>query len=111
GIPDIETYLRMSPRAARALRLTAPFRVVLALAPLRRVLERAIERRIRGPEPGRRARTRTQIWGEARAADGSLARLAMRAPEGYSLTAEAAVTAVKRLLLGGVPAGAMTPAL
>ena len=33
----------------------------------------------------------------------------MRAPEGYAVTAEAAVRAVEKVLVGGVATGALTP--
>ena len=51
------------------------------------------------------------LYGEASDAAGNKVVLRMRTPEGYSLTAESAVTATLRVLEGRLPAGAYTPSM
>ena len=111
GIPDIETYLALPPRAIRGMRRMRWLRPLLALPPVLRHLDRRIARRVvRGPDAGVRATSRSWVWGEARDADGGRARLLLQTPNGYALTASAALSCVQRVRAQAVTAGYRTPA-
>jgi short subunit dehydrogenase-like uncharacterized protein len=127
GIPDITVYVAARPaaiRSARLVRYTAP---LLGLAPVQAFLKRRIERQVRGPDAGERARGSAQFWGRATdaPAEGLRSSPAKPAPphgtrsveewmqigEGYTLTAEAALECATRVLAGSVQPGAWTPSL
>jgi short subunit dehydrogenase-like uncharacterized protein len=109
GIPTIEVYLaapwrlRLAARASRYLAwlLGSPF------------VQGLIERRIRaapsGPTDHERERGQSFLWGEAENAAGQRVVARIRGPEGYTLTARAALAAVERVLSGVAPPGFQTP--
>jgi short subunit dehydrogenase-like uncharacterized protein len=109
-IPDITVFVAASPatiRGARWTRWTAP---VLGLAPVQRFLKARVERNVRGPDATERARGAAQFWGRASDATRSV-EMTMSVPEGYTLTAHAALECTARVLAGGVDPGAWTPSL
>jgi short subunit dehydrogenase-like uncharacterized protein len=70
-----------------------------------------IGRRVKGPNDEERARGETVLYGEAWDDAGNKAALRLRTPEGYSLTAESAVTATLKVMEGNLQPGAYTPSL
>jgi short subunit dehydrogenase-like uncharacterized protein len=64
-----------------------------------------------GPTPEERARSQTTVWGEVRDAAGRTRSERLRTPNGYTLTALAALGIVERLVRGERPptSGYLTP--
>lgn len=110
GIPDIVVYTAMPPRTITALRLARWVAPVLALGPVRRRLLARVERTVTGPSAERRDASRMQLWGRVGDETGRQAEGTLVTPEGYTLTAQAAVECMARVLAGGVTAGTHTPA-
>jgi short subunit dehydrogenase-like uncharacterized protein len=110
GIPNVEVYMA-APRRMRALmRAARVVRPALGLAPVRRLLKAAIDRRPRGPSAEQRAAGRSLLWGEARDASATVvSRLA--GPESYALTVQTALAAVEKIRGGGARIGFQTPSL
>ncbi len=109
GIPEITVYLTLPERQARrAAALLPVLQPLLAIRPLRRLLQVWIDRWVDGPDPEARARGRGELWARAVDARGREVQAWMRTPEGYTFTARAVVAAVERLL-PDPPAGALTP--
>ena len=73
-----------------------------------------IKARIRSGPPGptdeQRARGKSLLWGEASDDAGGRVVSRLATPEGYTLTADAALAIVKRVLGGDAPVGFQTPA-
>ncbi len=110
GIPDIEVYMVVSPRTAVRLRRLRPLAPLFGWGPLNRLLRRRIEKRVPGPSPELRERSHCWLWGEVSDLAGRSERAAMRTPNGYELTAEAALAAVSQLLgSADPPRGFHTP--
>src|SRR5260221_1356608 len=110
GIPDITVYMAAHPNAIRAARLTRYTAPLLALAPVQRFLKARIEKNVKGPGAEERARGSAQFWGRVTDGERSV-EMTMQIPEGYTLTAEAALTCALRVRAGAVPPGAHTPSL
>lgn len=109
-IPNITTYMAQPPRNIRAMRVGAPvLRMALAIAPVRRALARAIERRVHGPDEAARERGRSHIWARAATPDGRATEARLETAEGYLFTARSSIRAVERVLELR-PSGALTPA-
>jgi short subunit dehydrogenase-like uncharacterized protein len=109
GIPEVEVYMSMPPamrRLARLSRLAAP---LLASGVVRRALAARVRAGPPGPTDAERARGASLLWGEAVADDGRRAEARLRGPEGYTLTALAAVHLARRALGGDAPPGFQTP--
>jgi saccharopine dehydrogenase (NAD+, L-lysine-forming) len=107
GIPNVTTFLAMSPRTSARLRRLAPLRGLLRVGPLQRAAKAWAARRFPGPDDATRASARTELWGEAWNARGRVSR-ALTTPDGYTLTADASLRAVERVLAGVEP-GFHTP--
>ena len=64
-----------------------------------------------GPSVEARRLGRSRLWGEVRDDQGKQAISRMETPDGYTLTAETAVGAVRHALAGDYKAGFQTPSL
>jgi short subunit dehydrogenase-like uncharacterized protein len=111
GIPNIVVYTAASPRMLKSMRRTRLIAPLIRLGPVRRWLERKIDRRVRGPDAATRQKARMQVWGRVTADSGRALEATLETPEGYQFTAMAAVECARRVAGGGVPAGATTPSL
>jgi short subunit dehydrogenase-like uncharacterized protein len=111
GIRNVEVYMPMSASARRALRASRHLGPVLGSVPVQRLLKALIARREPGPSDEARLRGGVRLWGEA--SDGAGRRVVSRlsGPEGYTLTAHAAVAAVEKVLGGEAAPGFRTPSL
>jgi short subunit dehydrogenase-like uncharacterized protein len=109
GIPNIETYMALSPASiagAKRMRLLAP---LMGLAPVQSYLKARAGRTVKGPDAEERKRERSYVWGRAVHADGRSVEGTLETLEGYALTAETSARAARRVLLGDVARGALTP--
>lgn len=110
GIPDIEVYAAMTPAMRRQLKIGDLLGPVLRLGPVQRFLKRRIDAAPAGPSDDTRSRTRSTVWGEARAPDGSVVTGVVDGPNGYDLTAMSAVRIAEAVNEGLVAPGFHTPA-
>jgi short subunit dehydrogenase-like uncharacterized protein len=110
GIPDIEVFMAAPTRTRVATRLS---RYVAPLLATRWVQDR-LKSRIRsgpaGPTDEQRARGKSLLWGEATDDEGGRVVSRLATPEGYTLTAHAALAIVGKVLGGEAPVGYQTPA-
>ncbi len=110
GIPNVEAYVT-APRAHRSMmRLARHAGWLLARRTVRRILNRRVDGRPPGPDPETRARTESRVWGEVRDEAGGVAVGRLHGPNGYTLTATAAIAAATKVLGGAVRPGYQTPA-
>lgn len=107
-IPNIRVYTGSSPRSVARLRLVRPLLPLLALTPLRRLLQQLVSRK-QGPDARMREEASVHLWGQVSKPGADPIAMTMRTAEGYRFTAEAAVTSVERVIAGMVGAGAWTP--
>ena len=77
---------------------------------MRRLLGRVIEWTVRGPDERALATGQTFVWGRATNAAGEARTVTASGPDGYRLSALAAVEAMERVIAGAVAPGAHTPA-
>jgi short subunit dehydrogenase-like uncharacterized protein len=111
GIPDIEVYLALPPKAIARLRRLRRLQPLLRLGPVQSFLRRRIERGVSGPSDERRAATNVQLWGRVESADQRQVTATMRTPNGYDLTVSASLALVAHLLENAVEGGFYTPSL
>lgn len=109
GIPDIRVYTGTPPSAIRRMRLAAPLLPLAGWKPLKRFLQRRVDRREPGPSAEVRKTARTYLWGEATNAAGARVTARLETPEAYHLTAVSAVECARRAAAGEVEPGAWTP--
>ncbi len=98
GIPNIETYMAVSPKTVARLRRMRWLRGLFAWRPLQRYMQRRIARHTAGPSQQRRQQSDSFVWGEVRNAVGDQVKLALAAPNGYELTVSASLGIAEHLL-------------
>ncbi len=109
GIPNIRVYTGTPPKTIRRMRRMNLFLPLLGWKPLKRFLQRQVEKRVTGPSEEIRRTARMELWGEVRNAAGRSVTSTLTTPEAYHLTAVTAVESAERAARGEVPPGAWTP--
>lgn len=107
GIPNIEVFTVMPPSNLKMLKLSRYLGWMLATKPVQNYLRKQIPPG--GPSDEERAKGKTLLWGEASDANGNHVETRMRGPEGYTLTALAALNIARNILDGNLTTGFQTP--
>jgi short subunit dehydrogenase-like uncharacterized protein len=110
GIPNIETYASMPLAAAIASRALNWARPLLASVPVQELLRRLADRST-GPSEEELRTGRSRFWGEVCNASGERRTARLETANGYRLTAEGAIMAVKFLLEHARAGGYYTPSM
>ena len=98
GIPDIETYMVVSPKTIKNARRMRHLQPVLKWGFVQNYMKRKIEKTNRGPSEQRRRDNGCHVWGEVKNASGITAKLSIAGPNGYDLTATASLGIADHLL-------------
>jgi short subunit dehydrogenase-like uncharacterized protein len=109
GIGDVRVYMGMTSAMLRQLRLSRLVAPLLRTAAVQSWLKRRIAAGPAGPSDGARARRDSRFWCEARDAHGRAATSLLHTPNGYTITADAAVHIAQLVLSGAAPTGFQTP--
>jgi short subunit dehydrogenase-like uncharacterized protein len=109
GIPDIEVYLAAPVTTRLALRTSRFLGRLLGSRPVQNFLKGRIRAGPPGPTAEERLRGHSVLWGEATDDARQCVVARLRGPEGYTLTALAALAVVRRVLAGQAPPGFQTP--
>jgi short subunit dehydrogenase-like uncharacterized protein len=110
GIPNIRVYTGMPPQQIGQLRNLAKLLPALRVTAVKRLAQWWVGRSVTGPDEKTRATARAFLWGRAWNERGLAVTRTMETPEGYTLTASAAVECTARVLAGRAKPGAWTPA-
>jgi saccharopine dehydrogenase (NAD+, L-lysine-forming) len=110
AIPNIVLYMAAPRGLVRLLRLTRPLLPLAGTRLAQRVLKHFAARAPGSSEEERRT-GRSQLWGRVADANGAAVEGTLVTPEGYRLTALAAVESARRVAAGEAPPGALTPSL
>jgi short subunit dehydrogenase-like uncharacterized protein len=110
GIPDIEVYAAISSRGLRVLQALRRIERIVRTAPVKRGLQWIVRRGPSGPSQDQLERGENRVWGEIVAESGKSKTLALRTPQGYRLTAMAAIAIMEKVVRGDYVPGFQTPA-
>lgn len=110
GIENITTWMCVPEGQIRALRALGLLRPLLRRKPVVRLLQAIVERRVTGPSAQVRESRSSELWGRVETADGRAIEGRAHTPEGYKLTAIAALASARRVLTEAPPPGYHTPA-
>jgi short subunit dehydrogenase-like uncharacterized protein len=102
GVPDIRVFAILPDRMVRLARIAGAF-MKLPLA--RNLAGWAVDAMVSGPDEDELARGYSRVWAEARNLAGASSTVELLTPNGYVLTARAAVAAMERVLAGRVEQG------
>lgn len=109
GIPNIEVYMAAPKGQQLAAKLSRYAKWLLGSSWVQSYLKKRIRSRQPGPTPEQRANGKTYLWGEATDDTGQKIVSRQSGPEGYTLTALAALLVVEKVLAGEAPPGFQTP--
>jgi short subunit dehydrogenase-like uncharacterized protein len=110
GIPNITTFMassRTNVRIMKAANFAAP---LLGSRPVKVVLFKQIEKKVKGPDWQALKDIRTFVWGEARNGNGRTAVIRFSTSSAYAVTVNGALAVVESFLRGRPESGAWTPA-
>jgi short subunit dehydrogenase-like uncharacterized protein len=108
GIPNIEVFTVMPRQNLRMLKLSRYVGWLLGTKPVQDYLQKQIPPG--GPSDEERAKGKTLLWGEASDLNGNRVESRMQTPEGYTITALAALNITQKILDGNLKSGFQTPA-
>ncbi len=109
GIPNIETYIAASPRAVARMRRLNWMRPFLRLQLVQTLMKRAAGKANAGPSQKQRDSDKTYVWGEARNDRGDVRTAQLTTANGYRLTVDGVLMAVRALLAHTAEGGYCTP--
>ncbi|MEQ1921381.1 MAG: saccharopine dehydrogenase NADP-binding domain-containing protein [Pyrinomonadaceae bacterium] len=108
GIPNIEVFTIVPPSNLKMMKAARYIGWLLATGPFQNYLQKKIP--AGGPSDIEREKGRTLLWGEASDSNGNRVESRLQGPEGYTLTAIAALNIAEKILAGNVTPGYQTPA-
>ena len=108
GIPNIEVFTVVPPSNLTMLKASRYLGWLLATKPFQDYLQNKIP--AGGPGDEERAKGKTLLWGEASDLNGNRVASRMQGPEGYTMTAIAALNIAQKIMDGNFTPGYQTPA-
>lgn len=108
GIPNIEVFTIVPPSNLKMLKMSRYLGWLLAMHPFQSYLQNKIP--AGGPSDAEREKGKTLLWGEASDAEGNRVESRLQGPEGYTITAIAALNIAEKILAGNFKPGYQTPA-
>jgi short subunit dehydrogenase-like uncharacterized protein len=110
GIGNIETYISVNKTVFYAMKFQALFNPILNSNFVKKQLQIYVDKKITGPTESQSQNGQSLIWGKASNAQGKSVAAQLQTPEGYKLTAEAALLITSKVLDSNNVAGYQTPA-
>ena len=107
-IPNIEVFTVVPPSNLKMLKMSRYLGWLLAMGFAQTYLQANIP--AGGPSDAERARGRTLLWGAVSDENGNRAEARLQGPEGYTVTAIAALNIAEKILAGNFTPGYQTPA-
>jgi short subunit dehydrogenase-like uncharacterized protein len=108
GIPNIETYMVIPDSGMRMGQAMRPFIGLASKPPIQWLLKKIVHSMPEGPTAEARKKGQSRLWGEVTNQQGECAVSRMVTPDGYALTGETALAAVRCALAGDTKAGFQT---
>ena len=108
GIPNIEVFTVVPPSNLKMMKMSRYLGWLLATGPVQKYLQKKIP--AGGPSDSEREKGKTLLWGEVSDANGNRVEARQQGPEGYTLTAIAALNIAEKILAGNFTPGYQTPA-
>ncbi len=110
GIPNIETYVGISPKAYRWVKWQRRLGWLLRREWVRKQVKKRIAKRAPGPTEEQRQDSQSLVWGQVSNAKGTVRQARLTCAEGYTLTAFFAWHIAQKVVAGHAPPGFQTPA-
>lgn len=110
GIPNIETFTSVHPKAYQRIKWQKYFAWFLRLGFVKNLMKQQVQKRPAGPSAEKRAKATSVVWGQVSNAQGQHKVGRLETLEGYTLTATTALMISKKVLESDFKPGYQTPA-
>lgn len=110
NIPNIETYVGVSKLIFSAMKLQSLTNPILRLGFVKKIAQNYVDKNITGPSESQSQTGKSLIWGKVTNALNKSVEARLETPEGYKLTAEAALLICPKILDLKNISGYQTPA-
>ena len=110
AIPDIESYIAISPTVYRSLKLQGLFNWLLRTNFIKKMIKKKIDKRPAGPNDEQRSKAMSLIWGQVSNSRRETKTVRMSCPDGYTLTMHSTLLIAQKILQGNFKPGYQTPA-
>lgn len=110
GIPNIEVYMGANKTMIWGMGMMNNFKWFIGNKWVKNFLQTRLDNSPAGPSVTERQKGKAYLWGEVSDMRGNVATARITTPEGYTLTAMAALHITKKALQGNAPIGFQTPA-
>ncbi len=110
GIPNIETYTGIAPKAYKILKLQPLFNWLLRTNWIRNYIKNKINQRPAGPGDEQRDKATCLVWARVTDTTGKTSTVRLSGPEGYTLTTFSTLLIAQKVLTGNFTSGYQTPA-
>ena len=111
GIPNIETFTGVPPKAFSLLKFQGLFNWILRTNWMRGYLKRKIDAKPAGPSDEQRNKAIGYVWGQVSNAAGKTVSAGLTGPEGYTLTLHSSLIIAKKIIEGNWQPGYQTPGM
>jgi short subunit dehydrogenase-like uncharacterized protein len=111
GIPNITSYTGMKKNIYRMLKLQGGFNWILRRSWVRNFLKKKIDAKAPGPDDAQRAASKSLAWGQAKNDAGQTCTATLSGADGYTMTMQACLHIVQKILNGNFKPGFQTPGL
>ncbi|HEX6304464.1 MAG TPA: saccharopine dehydrogenase NADP-binding domain-containing protein, partial [Anaerolineales bacterium] len=109
GIPNIIVYMAMPAGLHLLLVASRYLGWILRISPVRKLVQGLIGLLAAGPSQSLRLSGASILWAQAEDPAGERVQARLKTPESYALTAQTALSAVRKVLAGQAPPGYATP--
>lgn len=109
GIPNIEVYFPISPRATKGIKRLNWIRWILSSKLVQNYMKNKVGSSAKGPDAKQREKLTTYLWGEVRNDQGKTVTARFETANGYRVTYLGAIEVALFLLENEVKSGAFTP--
>ena len=110
GIPNIVTYMGISPKQYKWVRKQKYFNWLLRTDLVRKMARNKINQKAPGPSVEDRFGAKTMVWGEVRDDEGNRKQVRILVPNGYDVTADMGINIAQKVADGNWKPGFQTPA-
>ena len=110
GIPNIKVFAGTDPKQISRIRMLNKYSWFFGFKPVKRYLQRQLDKKPDGPTEAKRLKSSTYLWGEVSNGKEKVVKR-LKVPNGYTITADGAVTISEKILRDDYTPGYQTPAM
>lgn len=110
GIPNIKVYMGLPAKAIKSMKMSNFLAPLFNIGAVKRFMQSKVDSLPPGPSPTQRDKGYVRLWGKVTNPAGKSLETTMKVPDGYTLTAQTAVSIAGKVMVDEFKPGFQTPA-